>query len=273
MSKKAAQKRELKRKIIRLTDGLFSSAIDLTLFCFFAGGEAFAKAAFKRPTYQPDLTETEKLLSQINWQTIKNAINHLKKMGLLKSIQHSLLAVEITRAGLEKLSKQLPRYKTRRPWDKMIYLVSYDIERDKNWYRDRLRHLLLSVGATRIHDSLYITPYNPKGILKQFVKENGSHGNILISMLTKDSQIGENPDIKELLWEYYGMEEINLSYKNFILAYQGEKKGQVSPIQVAMDFLAIVKKDPQLPFELLPAKYLGDKAYLLYHRLTKEYRG
>lgn len=268
VSEKAVQRRVAKRKVMRLTNGLFATVTDLLLFCLVKTLVNLGKTTVK-PGYHLGAEEAELLVSKINYQTIKNSLNSLKRQGLVESAHRAFLSTKITQAGLNRISQKIPAYQTERVWDKMIYLVSYDIPRKYHAYRDRLRNLLIKSGAARIHDSLYITPYNPKGILKRFAEDYGYKGQILVSMLTKDSQIGEEKDIKKLLWDYYLMDEVNNSYRAFCNKYQKSASKNISKPQLIFDFLSLVTKDPQLPFELLLDDYAGDEAYLLYSRLLK----
>jgi DNA-binding transcriptional regulator PaaX len=262
------QTRELKRKVINITNGIFETATDLVLFTMFCALSSPGKSGTSRGVHKT-AKEADEILETINYKSIKSAIYGLKRRGLIKTARQALLEPKITKAGLERITESIPSYKTKRVWDKMIYLISYDIPREDNWYRTQLRYLLRGFGAAPIHHSLYITPYNPKGILETFIQEKGTAGDILISNLTEDSQIGEENTIQELLWKYFGLESVNESYRDFINKYKNIPLYRAPKVKITLDFLSIVRHDPQLPFETLPSYYLGDKAYLLYRRLTK----
>lgn len=266
-TKSLAQRRVLKKKILKLSDGLLSSTTDFALFLLFTGVSSVGKPYNSRGVSQ-SASEGEELLSKINYKSLKNALYNLQKKGLIESARQTLAEPAITKAGLSRLTKTLPTYQQRRPWDKMVYLINYDVPRNKNYYRDSLRNTLQKLRAAPIQNSLFLTPYNPKEILRRFIKENGQHGSILVSTLSKNSSIGEESNIKKMLWNLYNLESVNRSYKRFIAIYKNKSQKTVSKSQVTLDFLSIVDVDPQLPFDLLLPSYKGDEAYLLFRRLT-----
>lgn len=268
MSATAAQRRELKKKLLAFTNGLFGYTTDFLLYCVFMNFTLVGKSPTSRGVARGS-REAEEILETVNYQTIKNALANLKRKGLLKTTSAKLLEPSITQEGIQRIKEYLPTYKTKRTWDKLIYLISYDLPNDKIWYRRKLIDSLTKWGSARIQDSFYITPYNPKKMLEQFTKENGSYGEVLISTLSKDSSISEEKNIKELLWRYYKLEDVNHNYEGFIVEFSRKQPSQINKIDIATLFLAIVKKDPQLPFELLPDRYAGDRAYLLFRKLLR----
>lgn len=259
------KKRVSRKRLIRLTEGVLSTVTDALLFTL-----ALPVASLgTRPTsvgVSQTFEEAYGFLEHINYKTIKHALYRLHKRGLVKNIKAGFLEVEITQAGLKRIKEIVPSYKEKRSWDKMIYLVSYDISTKNNHNRRLLQDHLIKLGAVRLQDSLYLTPYNPKKILKEFVKENKVRGQILVSVLGKDSSIGDE-DLPDLIKRVYQLEELNEHYQDFIHKYQNAKE-VVSKAQVALEFLSNLKEDPQLPFELLPKDFSSDEAYLIFKRLT-----
>ena len=72
--------------------------------------------------------EVHGMLDEVNYKTIKKALYNLSSRGFVDYIHsddHTALA--ITNLGKKRIEEILPTYKTDRPWDGHIYLVSYDI--------------------------------------------------------------------------------------------------------------------------------------------------
>ena len=117
------------------------------------------------------------------------------------------------------------------------------------------------LGCGLLQNSVWLTPYNPKNTLRDFIEEKNLSGAIIVSDIGKDGSIGEE-NIDELIRRVYRLNELNLRYKELINLIE-EKK--LNKIQAKFQYLNILQDDPQLPFEILPSDWLGDKAfYLLY---------
>lgn len=262
---KEVKKRVARKKILKLSESLLSSVTDALLFSLFLPVASLGTRPSSYGVHQT-FEEASQLLQDVNYRSITQALYRLKKKGLIKSLARGFQEVQITQEGYKRLQSFIPHYQEKRTWDKMIYLVSYDISTKNNHNRRLLQNHLIKLGAVRLQDSLYLTPYNPKKILKEFVKENKVRGQILVSVLGKDSSIGDE-DLPNLLKRVYHLEELNEHYQNFIHKYKNAKE-VISKAQVALEFLSILKDDPQLPFELLPKDFSSDEAYLIFKRLT-----
>ena len=156
----------------------------------------------------------------------------------------------------------LPTYKKKRTWDKRIYLVTYDVPEERRDDRDLLREALKRIGCAHLQDSVWLTPYNPKGILETFVEEQGLHGSIIVSDTGTDGAVGSR-GLKELICEIYSLEDLNDRYKGFLYEFSKGKKESAADA-VASHYLSILQDDPQLPFELLPTDWRGEEAYEFY---------
>jgi len=249
----------IRKLVLEISDGLIGSATDLTLYLFFLTSASFFKSYGPRGVYEA-FSEADEALSQINYQTIKNAIYQIKKRGF---ITHD---IRITQEGYRRIKEIIPHYDEKRIWDKRIYLITYDIPTNHNHDRDLLREYLRRIGCALLQESVWLTPYNPKKILADFANEKNIHGTILVSDFGHDGNIGDT-DLKSLIRSTYKLDQLNEEYLDFIAKYSGRKK--ILPTQVSFDFYHILRHDPQLPFELLPKDWQGDKAYQLFRRLTQ----
>lgn len=251
--------KELHDLILKISEGLLSSTTNLVLYLFFLTSASFFKPYGPRGVYQT-FAEADELISQINYQTFKTALAQLKKRGLLDK------EWKITREGYRRINEIAPHYDKERTWDKRVYLVTYDIPTNHNRDRDLLREYLRRISCTPLQESVWLTPYNPRQILAEFAESKGLHGTILVSNLGLDGKIGDE-DLKSLLRRVYKLDQLNEQYQEFIDKYPPSNK--FSPLKVSFDFYHLLSADPQLPFELLPKDWQGNKAYQLFTRLTK----
>ncbi|MDP2861102.1 MAG: CRISPR-associated endonuclease Cas2, partial [bacterium] len=216
------------------------------------------------------LWEADKTLSQFSYQTIKQELAYLRRKGLVRLTKEP----EITEAGRKRLSENLPFYDEKRAWDGSVYLVAYDIDEKRNYQRDKLRNFLKRLGAGLLQESVWLAIYNPETLLKEFMREEDISANVLVSCLGKDGYVGEG-SLRELLAEVFGLWEINERYREFIYKFSSKKFPDKDKINSCLSagrfvFLSILKDDPQLPFELLPKEWAGDKANVLYGKLFLE---
>lgn len=253
------RKKGLKEIILKASEGLFATTTDIALYLIFLTGASFFKPYGSRGVYQA-FTEADEALKEVNYQTIKMALVRLKKQGLVTK------EIEITKAGLRRINEIIPSYDKKRIWDKKIYLVTYDIPTSRNRDRDLLREYLKRIGCALLQESVWLTPYNPKRILATFADGKNLAGTILVSDLGLDGGVGEE-DIKTLVKRVYHLTELNEEYQNFLDQYSQDKRP--SSLKASFDFYQILQKDPQLPFELLPEDWQGEKAYQLFLKITK----
>lgn len=259
-----AKKRLLKKQVKKITEGLLSATTDLLLFSLYLPAASLGT----RPTragVDQTFDEAYQMLEELNYKTIKRALYQLKKQGLIESSTNWLIEPFITQAGKKRLESLLPFYDEKRKWNGHLYLVNYDIEVKRNRLRDVLRESLRKVGSVKLQNSLYLCFYNPHNILKDFLEKYHLKGTVLVSELGKKGFLGKG-ELKEFLWQTAELEELNQRYQSFLEKYQNKK--EVSKIEVSFAYYSLLQDDPQLPFELLPDEYLGDKAFLLFQKLT-----
>jgi len=198
---------------------------------------------------------------EFNYQKIKRAIYNLVQSGLIeRTSKRTSLEIVITQMGLDRISELIPHYRIHRPWDKYIYLISYDIPTQNNHSRNKLRLYLKKIGCGMLQESLWLTPYNPTTILSDFVSKFDIPGTILVSKLGHDGSIGEE-GLPDLISKVYDYNSLNDKYDDFILKYKTDN--QTSNFQIYMEYLKILKTDPQLPYELEPDGFTSKKAYEL----------
>ncbi len=248
---------KLRAEILHLSEGILSTVVDIVLWEMVYLGEA--ATTFSRNTWEPKV-KADRFLESVNYETIKRAFERAREKGWVKRTKRKRVWPEITNAGMKRLASLIPQYDKNRVWDKRIYLVTYDIPEKRKKDRELLREYLKRIGCGTVQESVWLTPYNPRGILQEFTEERKLNGTIIISDIGQDGSIGED-DLKDLVARVYNLNEINKSYKEFLEKYEILK---IKSTEAYFTFLKILRNDPQLPFELLPPYWLGEKAYKLY---------
>lgn len=263
MEKKVKKPKRIKRKkykrIVRqASEGLVSTVADLVLFQVYLIGSSVGKGNTSRDYYRM-FQESSDTLDEVNFKTFQQAFQRLKRKGLIAAVKDEVyFGPKLTKQGLKRLNQLIPTYNKKRPWDRRVYLITYDVAEERGHLRDELREVLRRIGAAYLQDSVWLTPYNPRGILETFVEENSLHGSIIVSDTGTDGAVG-NKSLKELIREIYDLDELNDRYKDFLRDPSN-----------ASHYLSILKDDPQLPFELLPSDWRGDEAYEIYYELYEE---
>lgn len=248
------------KKIKEFSEGIVSTAVDMVLVSAYFGLE-FSFAGYGKGGRAG--TKAHQTLSKHNFKTIKRGLIHLKRKGFIQSIKEEMFLPEITKEGKKRIASIVPKFHSNRTWDKRVYLVTYDVPREQNNVRNRLREFLKKIGCGMIQQSVWVTPYNPKKLIEEFVENSRlNHEIILISSLGKEGAIGEM-ELPELLEKVYGLSELNDRYAQYLSKVES---GGVSKGEKTFGFLAILKDDPQLPFELLPDDWVGGEAYGVFKK-------
>lgn len=255
--------KELTKSVLSLTRGVFSALGDFLVFYFLMMEHQVGKSKTSRGVWQA-YYEAEADFQNYKEHTFRSSVYSLKKKNLIRfSSQENKQTIEITETGRKKLTGLLPQYEQKRIWDNKLYLVTYDISEDRKKDREFLRNQIKQLGMGMLQKSVWITPYNPKEILKEFLKDRYLSGSVIISDIGKDGAIGEY-DLRELITKVYQLEKISQRYEEFI----NKTKNLIRPNPwLKLEYLSILKDDPQLPFELLSSWWKGEEAYKIYQCL------
>jgi DNA-binding transcriptional regulator PaaX len=253
------------REIKSITYGIIGNTIDLILWQFFLVGASFGKSGPQGVSQA--FYEADQMLVQINHKTFLACLSKLSRKRLLRTTKRkNIYNTQITKFGIQRLKQILPRYQKIRPWDNKVYLITYDVPEKYHNKRNRLRRFLLHLGCKLFQESVFITLYNPRELINQFVKKYNIPGTIIVSDIGKDGGIGEEI-IQDVLIKLYSLENINDKYKKFLI--NADTK---TPVNLLLfEYLSILKEDPQLPFEILPKNWLGHKAYQCYQKLLHKF--
>ena len=121
------KRKEISKKVLRISEGVFSSLTDLILWNIFYFIEI---SPLKHST---NLKKAEwlayKNLENFNYQSIKRVFQKAEENNWIKK------DLTLTKEGREKLRKSTSVYLNRNKWNGNWYLVSYDIPEKRR--RDR----------------------------------------------------------------------------------------------------------------------------------------
>ncbi len=247
-----------RKQILKLSEGVVSTVVDVTLLLLFYSMEY----GWSGPRAMDKAHEE---LGEVNYESIKRALHSLGKAGLVKlSGRGDKFKARITKQGKKRLRAKIPFYDEERVWDKKLYLVTYDVAEHKRGDRELLRRYLRKIGCGMLQKSVWLTVYNPTGVLREFVEEKDLVGSVIVSCLGEKGNVGQE-DIKDLVARMFQLDELNERYLEYLKKYSRGKK--FDRMQAVFGFLSILEGDPQLPFELLPGDWVGDEAYEFFQEI------
>jgi len=250
----------------KITVGVCDSLVDFLIWYTALLGASIGKSG-PAGVHQA-FREADEFLEKVNHRTLASTWYQLTRKKLITyKKRENLYSPSVSEFGKKRLEETIPQYHKKRPWDGKIYLITYDIPEKANLKRDKFRYFLRKLGAKLLQESIFLTPYNPRQLINEFVQKYKIPGAIIVSDVGKDGGIGET-SLQDLLMRLYDLEKLNERYETFMKNAQKKEK----PIQYLLfEYLSILKDDPELPFELLPKGWLGEKAYILYERLKAKY--
>lgn len=254
-----------KELVLKATDGLIGTSVNCVLWFIFLVGSSFGKSKTSYGAHQA-FCEADEALRDFNYQAFKQVLDYMRRSMLIERRKtYTGLELQVTALGKDRIEKMFPVYQRNRLWNGYLYLVSYDIPETHHDVRNLLREYLQRIGCAMLQESLWLTPYTPRKLLDEFVYEHRIEGTILLSKLGKDGTVGEE-NLNRLLIRVYHLDRLNVRYREF-LEKVPSMRGK--PFQLAVCYQGILKDDPQLPFALLPADWLGDKAFSVYEKNMK----
>jgi len=262
---KTTKIRPTRRRITELSEGVLSTTVDAALLVLFLSAEfGFGGKPGPGGVHQA-MEKAYGDWDEVNYDSIKRAFGRLKKKGLIKTVGWgNKVTREITKQGKKRLEAILPFYDEKRKWDGKLYLVTYDVPECQRDDRELLRRFLKKIGCGMFQHSVWLTPYNPTGVLRNFIEERALSGAVVVSCVGKDGDIGQE-DLKELVARIFQLEELNDRYAGYLEEFGGG--GGFVESQAVFGFFSILGDDPQLPFELLPDNWMGDEAYKLFQEI------
>lgn len=248
------QKKKFSKFILKVSEGIVSRAVDVVLLgvFYFVETHPLAKGSLRH-----QINRIGRDLEITNYQTLKRAFYAACQKGWIdKNLQ-------ITAEGQKRLNSILPQhFKKKKEWTGKWYIVSYDIPESKRYVRNILRNKLEKLGFAQLHKSVWVSPNNFLGDIEEIIEQYNLSSFVILAV---SDRLGREPsmDLAERIWQ---IREVGNDYRNFVVQARG---GKLSKKQAIFKYLTILSCDPQLPSELLPSDWQGEKAYEIYRDLTK----
>ena|SRR3989344_1577879 len=257
---------KMKRILTATGEGLFSYVTDVALWNAIFLAEVSLPQSSSGQVWRAHVA-ADRFLRQWNYETIKTAIANARRQKLLRPVTRGRQAIpEITKTGKRRLATIIPVYDEKRLWDGRMHLVTYDVPETKRLDREALRDVIRRLGAGRLQDSVWITPYNPVDILRTCINEHHLSGSVIVSDMGQGGAIGEE-NLASLVVRVWRLDRLNDRYEEWLREY---KRSDKLDQWLVTSYLTILRDDPQLPFSLLPKWWKGDRAWRLVAPKIKE---
>lgn len=272
-----SRNRELRRLVHRVSWGVIDTLAFLLLsqlafgvaMVTTVGPKSSATAA--RVRRHADQIE-DSLMASFDPQQLRSAWGYLKRKGLITAMRGKLYEASVTARGRTMIKDFLPTYQKKRPWDHRIYLITYDVEEEDRRTRQELFSFLKSIRCAPLQKSTFLSVYNPRALIREWVSTHRPMGDLLVSDLGPDGALGDRP-LEELVSEAYDLPRLNAEYDAFLRDHSASDRSELDlRTKSFFHFTSILTSDPQLPFELLPHDWLGEEAYERYRAITSERR-
>jgi len=259
-----ARSKDTAKKIVKISGGLVTTAADLVIItAAFAGGLMIANMA-ARPgrsgTWKIPFQFTDLIFNSWSRSKFRRALANSIGKGLVEKLEESY---RLTPAGRKRLQELLPSYKKSAAWDGRLWLVIYDIPEEITRKRDKFRKFLEEIGCRKVQESVWLSVKDPRKWVRLKIDSLRLQGKAIVSCLGKDGSLGEE-DVIQMISRVFGLSRINDRYTRWLKsAAEVEKEGI---FHHGLKFLAILRDDPVLPPELLPADWAGEKAFNLFEQ-------
>jgi phenylacetic acid degradation operon negative regulatory protein len=181
-----------------------------------------------------------------------------------------------TRVILDVGSLKMTR-KEEAPWDGSWTLIHFRFDEATRIERDRLKDVLIVEGFALLGRGLYIHPRNRSATVLKAIRSSKLSSRVHIFRGTRLDAALQNRKFVESLWN---LNDIALRYREFTSRFsvlKGQRKwlpelAAALRFALVFEFLEVAWDDPDLPKELLPASWPGQRAQALvdelYRRLT-----
>ncbi len=154
------------------------------------------------------------------------------------------------------------------PWDGYWHLTGFEIPEARRGARDAMRNLLVELGAAPIQSGLYAYAFDLTDFVLQLAAHLGVAGTVT-SFMTGSIQVGDGSRDEELvdrLWpltvladRYAGVEQQLAAVIDQASLIDGDRLAALM-LAATLDVEAVLRDDPLLPAELLPAGWAGSRA-------------
>ena len=224
----------------------------------------------------------------LSGQAVRSTLSRMSQKGWLVSYRvgrHSFYSV--TPKCLRLLEEGAQRIFQPRcdPWDGQWHLLTYSIPESRRHLRRRLRQQLLWLGFGALHQATWISPRDLRADVEQVVNTLGVRP--YVEFFSAEHR--GFADDEEIVTRCWNLRQLNDYYGDFIARYGPPfeehqarliANNSVEPRECFMQRFMLIHEyrsspylDPNLPLELLPDDWLGERATELfqqYHQLLVE---
>ena len=199
-------------------------------------------------------------------ERIDEAMVSLTREGLVEGDKS--VGFRITLVGAD-IKKSL--YRARQgEWDGKWRGVFFDIPEAQRKLRDDLRSELKKLGFGLWQRSVWVTPFDIAKELSSYLQKQDLSSVVQILVGERFGQLND----RDFVAKVWPLKEINEKYRALLSVWEGEI-GKESTAEERLEavvslhnrYLDILASDPQLPSELLPRNWVGDKAKKLFGKL------
>jgi len=216
---------------------------------------------FLRPTWR-NLDESFE-----SWAWRRGLARRLTDLARQRLIEHRPgpdlgRVVRLTEAGKRlALGGRDPTERWSRPWDGLWRLVLFDLPSREVPLRQRLRRILHRDHFGYLQNSVWITP-DPADPIRETLRQISIAPDVFIVIEGRPASGEPDQEIVRGAWNF---DRINQLYARYLTATKHIPSGQARLVLWLQQELSAwrdaVRADPMLPMSLLPADYLGQKAY------------
>ena len=203
-------------------------------------------------------------------QKTRGTLSGMIREGLIEKSQTALPNLNeyrLTDKGFFALCLEFPFFRyLKDKWDGKLRIISYEIPEAKREIRDRLRREMQGWGLGPWHRSFWLTPHPVIDTLKQLV--GGREEEKYIQAFESDHVFGDKTILIEKVWGRSVLEkEYRELFKQWheLLSKEGDKLDKFR--NVIGEYIAILRKDPGLPQELVGESWIGFEAFTIFKEI------
>ena len=218
-----------------------------------------------------------------NEKAVRVAVSRMMKNGLLQSEKKGNKSYyALTPRGVIRIEEAARRiFKSSPPeWDKKWRIIMYNIPEEKRQIRDELRRELLWSGFGNLSNGYWVSPNNFEGGVDLLISKYNIAEYVHL-FLSEYKGPQSELILVEKCWPLHEIEEkyeefIDMYSKKYIVHQSVIQSGQITDEECFVERANLVHEyrkflfiDPGLPKELLPERWNGHHAALLFDQYYK----
>ena len=213
----------------------------------------------------------------LSQQAVRAAVSRMSRQGWLESSRIGSRSfyspTALGKRRVDEVSKRIyvaPEH----AWDGKWRMLSYTIPESKRELRDRLRKDLTVLGLGPLSASLWISPRDVTGVVRDAIRALDLDRRVDIFVARYEGPLSD-ADLVRKCWD---LDAIGRAYEDFISQYSGyssslsDTEAFVRRIWLVHDFRKFAYIDPGLPAALLPADWPGVRAGAMFREFYASLR-